>query len=135
MLQTFATDRALGREFHLQALISVVDAVNGDGNLARMPEAKRQVALADRIVVTKSDLAGEAMTERLVEQIGALNAAPVGIAVDGEIEPSFLLDEAACAAPGIRTRWARPHPRALQLLVDFRKSLCPGRASIRRWRC
>src|SRR5271165_2566872 len=57
ILQTFATDRGLGREFHLQALISVVDTVNGVGNIARMPEAKKQVALADRIVVTKSDMA------------------------------------------------------------------------------
>jgi G3E family GTPase len=44
VLQTFATDRGLGREFHLQALISVVDAVNGQGNIERMPEAKKQVA-------------------------------------------------------------------------------------------
>jgi G3E family GTPase len=95
VLQTFATDRGLGREFHLQALITVVDAVNGDGNLARMPEARKQTALADRIVVTKSDLAGQAVTERLIEQVGALNAAPVGIALDGEIKPSFLLEEAA----------------------------------------
>src|SRR5246500_3858108 len=46
VLQTFATDRALGREFHLQALISVVDAVNGEGNIERMSEAKKQVTLA-----------------------------------------------------------------------------------------
>src|SRR5689334_19027211 len=71
VLQTFATDRALGREFHLQALISVVDAVNGESNLVRMPEAKKQVALADRIVVTKSDLAGRTATERLVERVDA----------------------------------------------------------------
>src|SRR6202030_3316645 len=44
VLQTFATDRALGREFHLQALICVVDAVAGIGNLHGMPEARRQVA-------------------------------------------------------------------------------------------
>src|SRR3954449_9187179 len=44
VLQTFATDRGLGREFHLQALVTVVDAVNGEGNLERMPEAKKQVA-------------------------------------------------------------------------------------------
>jgi G3E family GTPase len=93
VLQTFATDRALGREFHLQALVSVVDAVNGKGNLERMPEAKKQVALADRIVVTKTDLADAARTERLVERIASLNNAPVGIAIDGEIAPSFLLDE------------------------------------------
>src|SRR5690242_2646311 len=95
VLQTFATDRALGREFHLQALISVVDAINGEDNLARMPEAKRQVALADRIVVTKSDLADVATTGHLIEQLGLLNGAPVGVAVEGEIEPSFLLAEAS----------------------------------------
>jgi G3E family GTPase len=93
VLQTFATDRALGREFHLQALISVVDAVNGEGNLERMPEARKQVVLADRIVVTKSDLADAAATARLVEQIGALNPTKLAIAVGGEVEPSFMLDE------------------------------------------
>ncbi len=94
VLQTFATDRGLGREFHLQALISVVDAVNGGGNIERMPEAKKQMALADRIVVTKSDLVDGATTGRLIQQLGSLNAAPVGVAVEGEIEPSFLLAEA-----------------------------------------
>src|SRR5271166_6112269 len=93
VLQTFATDRGLGREFHLQALISVVDAVNGERNIARMPEARKQVALADRIVVTKSDLADTRATESLVARIGALNPAPVAIARNGEIAPSFLLDE------------------------------------------
>src|SRR5438270_2282068 len=95
VLQTFATGRGLGREFHLQALISVVDAVNGERNIERMPEAKKQVALADRIVVTKSDLADAATTAHLIEQLGSLNAAPVGVAVEGEIEPSFLLAEAS----------------------------------------
>src|SRR5689334_1248103 len=93
VLQTFATDRGLGREFHLQALISVVDAVTGETNIARMPEARKQVVLADRIVVTKNDIADTATIERLIERLGALSAAPVGVAVDGEIEPSFLLSE------------------------------------------
>src|SRR6201994_4885841 len=60
VLQTFATDRALGREFHLQALVTVVDCVSGADNLARMPEARKQVALADRVILTKSDLADAA---------------------------------------------------------------------------
>ncbi|HEX4614741.1 MAG TPA: GTP-binding protein, partial [Stellaceae bacterium] len=93
ILQTFATDRGLGREFHLQSLISVVDAVNGGGNIERMPEAKKQVALADRIVLTKGDLADATTTGHLIEHLGALSAAPVGVAVEGEIEPSFLLAE------------------------------------------
>src|SRR5205807_4057723 len=70
ILQTFATDRALGREFHLQALICVIDGVTGMGNLSTMPEARRQLALADRIIVTKSDLAAPGATERLVASIG-----------------------------------------------------------------
>jgi G3E family GTPase len=95
VLQTFATDRALGREFHLQALICVVDAVAGEANFEGMLEARKQVALADRIVVTKSDLAETGATERLVERIATLNPAPVAIANNGEIDPSFLLDEPA----------------------------------------
>jgi G3E family GTPase len=97
VLQTFATDRALAREFHLQALICVVDAVTGMANLEEMPEARRQVAVADRVVVSKSDLAEPDAAERLVAQIAALNPAPVGIARHGEIEPAFLLDEALAA--------------------------------------
>jgi G3E family GTPase len=93
VLQTFATDRALGREFHLQALICVVDAVAGMTNLEEMPEARRQAALADRVVVSKSDLAEPGAAELLIAQIAALNPAPVGIAKNGEIEPAFLLDE------------------------------------------
>jgi len=93
ILQTFATDRALGREFHLQALVAVVDAVNGEGNLARMPEAKRQMALADRIVVTKTDLADAPAIEQLIDHIASLNPASIRVAIAGDIEPSFLLEE------------------------------------------
>jgi G3E family GTPase len=95
VLQTFATDRGLGREFHLQALISVVDAVSGERNIERMPEARKQVALADRIVLTKGDLADAATTGHLLDQLASMTAAPIGVAVNGEIEPSFLLAEPA----------------------------------------
>jgi G3E family GTPase len=97
VLQTFATDRGLGREFYLQALICVIDAVTGAGNIEQMPEARKQLALADRIVVTKSDLANGATNERLMQLIGPLNPAPVSIAKNGEVDPSFLLDEPPAA--------------------------------------
>src|SRR5689334_9309985 len=60
VLQTFASDRALGEEFHLQSLVAVVDAPGGAGNLDRLPEARHQVALADRIVLSKTDRADAA---------------------------------------------------------------------------
>jgi G3E family GTPase len=94
VLQTFASDRALGEEFHLQSLVAVVDVVAGPGNLAAMEEARHQVALADRIVMTKTDLAPPAAADALRETLGHLTAAPVGIARDGVIDPAFLLDDA-----------------------------------------
>jgi G3E family GTPase len=99
VLQTFATDRALGREFHLQALICVIDAVTGMTNLEEMPEARRQAALADHVVVSKSDLAEPGAPEQLIARIAEFNPAPVGIAKNGEIEPTFLLDEPEAPRP------------------------------------
>jgi G3E family GTPase len=93
VLQTFASDRALGEEFHLQSLVAVVDAPNGARNLLGMPEAWHQVALADRIVMTKTDLADEAGRGGLAASLRALSAAPIGVARDGIIDPAFLLDD------------------------------------------
>jgi G3E family GTPase len=93
VLQTFASDRALGEEFHLQALITVVDAPGGAGNLAAVPEARQQVALADRIVLSKTDRVDPAMIAALTGQIGALTAAPIATAAYGVIAPGYLLDE------------------------------------------
>jgi len=94
VLQTFASDRALGQEFHLQALVTVVDAVSGAANLDRMPEARHQVALADRILVSKTDRADHAAVARLTARVRELSAAPIATAINGAIDPGFLVDEA-----------------------------------------
>src|SRR6266576_882982 len=93
VLQTIASDRALGDVYHLQGLVAVVDAPGGAGNLDHAPEARHQIALADRIVVTKTDLADAARAAELTERLRALSAAPVATAANGEIDPAFLLDE------------------------------------------
>ena len=93
VLQTLASDRALGEAFHLQGLVTVIDAPGGAGNLDRMPEARHQVALADRIVLTKADLADGAVVSALNTRLASLSAAPVMTATNGVIEPGFLLDE------------------------------------------
>src|SRR4051794_18815651 len=94
VLQTFASDRALGEEFHLQSLVTVVDAINGQANLDRMPEARHQAALADRIVLSKTDAVDAEVIERLTARIRELSAAPIMAASHGAIDPRFLLDEA-----------------------------------------
>jgi G3E family GTPase len=99
ILQSFVTDRALGDAFHLNALVCVADAATITGNLDRMPEAAKQVALADRIVVSKADLVGEAGTAAALALLRAANpAAAVALAGHGAVEPGFLLD------PGMASR-------------------------------
>ncbi|HVH74862.1 MAG TPA: GTP-binding protein [Stellaceae bacterium] len=99
ILQTFATDRALGGEFHLQAMVAVVDALNGAVNLERMEEARCQVAVADRIVLSKSDLARRGAVEDLAASLRALSAAPLREAALGAVEPQFLLDDGIIVRP------------------------------------
>ena len=55
---TLTLDAAIARHYRLGSIVTVVDAVNGLEHLARFEEARRQVAVADAIAVTKLDLAG-----------------------------------------------------------------------------
>lgn len=123
LLQTFASDRALGQEFHLQALVTVIDAPNGARNLASAPEAREQVALADRIVLTKSDLADPL---GLLEEIAQLSAAPVEQAAHGVIDPAYLLEERLdlAARPVPEHNHAHAHSHGIDsFVVTFDKPL------------
>src|SRR6266508_410703 len=73
ILQTFATDRALGGEFSVDVVIAVADAVTGHATIEWSAEARKQVILADRLVVTKGDLTEPDATEALVARLRALN--------------------------------------------------------------
>jgi len=92
ILQTFSTDRALGGEFHIDLVLAVVDAVNGETNLDAAAEARKQVILADRLVISKSDLADAAQVELLTARLQALNPrAAIDIAVAGALDPDRMI--------------------------------------------
>ncbi|MFO0638985.1 MAG: GTP-binding protein [Polyangiaceae bacterium] len=57
LLRTLTHNGLVASRFHLERVVTAVDAVLGSVTLARHPEAQRQVAVADRVVVTKTDLA------------------------------------------------------------------------------
>jgi G3E family GTPase len=65
--------------FRLDGVVTVVDAVNGSGTLDAHIESVKQVAVADRIVLTKTDILNSAETKAaLLSRLAALNpAAPV----------------------------------------------------------
>lgn len=73
ILQTFGTDRALGSAFHVEAVVTVVDAETGGDTLGWSTEARKQTILADRLVITKTDIAGEGASAALSGQLRALN--------------------------------------------------------------
>ncbi len=93
VLQTLITDTLLLEQYRLDCVVTLVDAVNAPGQLVQFTEPVRQVALADRLVVTKSDLVGEKQLKELTARLQAINPnAPVRVAMNGEIELSFLVD-------------------------------------------
>jgi len=56
ILQTLIRDPELGKRFALDGVVTTVDAVNGKETLEHYPESRKQVAVADRILLTKLDL-------------------------------------------------------------------------------
>jgi G3E family GTPase len=95
ILQTFATDRALGEVFHIEVVLTVVDAVNGLATLAQAAEARKQAILADRLVVTKSDIAEAKDVAALTARLRALNAqAEIIVAANGALEPTRMTEPA-----------------------------------------
>jgi len=96
ILQTFATDRALGEMFHVEAVVTVVDAVTGLDTLAWSAEARKQAILADRLVITKTDIAGESAADELGARLRALNpGAEILQAVNGALDPTHLTEPAS----------------------------------------
>ena len=96
ILQTFATDRALGDMFHVEAVVTVVDAVTGGDTLEWSAEARKQAILADRLVITKADIADASAAEALAAQLRALNpGAELLQAVNGKLDPTRLTEPAS----------------------------------------
>jgi G3E family GTPase len=93
VMQTLITDTLLLEQYRLDCVVTLVDAVNAPGQLEQFTEPVKQVALADRLVVTKSDLVSASAVDALTKRLGEINPrAPVRVAVNGEIDLAFLID-------------------------------------------
>ncbi len=93
ILHTLMTDPMLVTRFRLDGVIATVDAVTGEATLDRHGEAVKQAAVADRLLVTKTDLADRSAVAALAVRLAALNpAAPVHEVVQGAIDPERLFN-------------------------------------------
>jgi G3E family GTPase len=97
ILHALMTDREIARELRIESVIATVDCAAGGATLDAHPESVKQAALADRIVLTKSDLAD---ASALAERLRRLNpAAPQLVALHGAIDASRLLGGASYDRP------------------------------------
>ena len=112
IMHALISDSMLAAHYRLDGVVTLVDAVHGHATLAQMAEAVKQVAVADRLVLTKIDLAAEAAVTALRVHLRAVNPqAPQLEALHGVLDPAELsglglqrahTDEAALA------RWLGP---------------------------
>ncbi|MBY0271689.1 MAG: GTP-binding protein [Burkholderiales bacterium] len=110
IVQTVVVDEKLAPQYALDSVITLVDAVNGCAQLDAQPESRKQAAVADRLLITKTDIADPASVLVLRERLTTLNpAAEVTTASHGEIAPAVLFG--ASIAPESReadvARWLR----------------------------
>ena len=93
ILHTLITDPLIAARYRLDGVISTVDAVHGAGQLDQHPESVKQAAVADRIVLTKTDIATPEQVATLTRRLLAINPGASAVpAVLGEIDPDRLFD-------------------------------------------
>jgi G3E family GTPase len=91
VVQTLVLDPELSDHFVLDGVLSTVDCATGAATLDAQFEAVQQAAMADRIVLTKTDIATPEARAALEARLAALNpGAPRLVAVQGQIEPAHL---------------------------------------------
>ena len=73
VMATVMTDPMLRHHLRIGNVVTTVDAVNASASFDRFAQSRKQVALADRILLTKTDLADEARCAGVAERIAALN--------------------------------------------------------------
>lgn len=98
LLQTLLTDPELSMRLRLEGILTIVDGINGLAQLASHMEAVKQATAADRIVISKPDLAPPGQVEALTERLRKLNAGAeirISLGEDAEIASLFQPEGAA----------------------------------------
>jgi G3E family GTPase len=109
---TLLAEPVLQHHFRLGGIITTVDAVNGGQQLQRFPESVKQAAVADRLIMTKTDLAEPEQIAALYANLRRLNkSAPIVEVADGDIQPTTLLTDDMYNAAGREreiSQWLAP---------------------------
>jgi G3E family GTPase len=106
ILHTLMQDPLVAAHYRLDGVVTTVDAVVGDATLTAQPEAVKQAAVADRIILTKQDIADPATVDALRARLHKLNPAAPILSTDA---PAPALIEAGLWNPDTKSldvrRW------------------------------
>jgi G3E family GTPase len=107
ILNALQADPVTAVRFRLDGVVTVVDALEGDAQMDVHPEAVRQAAMADRLILAKTDLANAEAVARLKARLAALNpgVTPV-VARRGAVEPEAVFGPAPGAPPWLHATQA-----------------------------
>lgn len=76
--------------YSLSGIVTTVDAAHGMAQIDTHREARKQVAVADRIILTKTDLVDAATTEKIAARVSVLN--PTATVLRGAANPASIFD-------------------------------------------
>ena len=92
VIHTLMSDPGLDRRYMLGGIVTTIDAINGEATLDAHPECMKQAAVADRLVVTKTDLTAGPSSRRDVEALRRrLRALNPGAPILERHDPAFDL--------------------------------------------
>jgi G3E family GTPase len=92
ILATITADRVIRHHFRAGTMVATIDALHAGAGLDTHPELARQAAIADRLIVTKTDMAEPAQVTQLCARLKRLNpSATIASAVHGVIDPDRLV--------------------------------------------
>jgi G3E family GTPase len=93
ILHALMQDPIVAERYMVDGVVTTVDAVNGSGTLDRQVEAVKQAAVADRLLLTKCDVASAETRRELEARLAALNpGAPIIEVTGGTVDPSLLFN-------------------------------------------
>lgn len=91
IVATFTADPVICHHFRLGNIITVVDAKNGRSNLAAFDESRKQAAVADRIIISKTDITPQDEIELLRAELLQINRTAAQFDSSGALSPSVLM--------------------------------------------
>jgi len=108
VIQTIVTDPAIAYVYRLAGVVTLVDGMHGDAQLAANPEAVKQIAVGDVLLISKTDLTSQDEVSALCVKLAQINPGAEIVTAADTASPKQLLERGAVAAipvEGELERW------------------------------